>query len=86
MQNLLAATSAASARVLIGPTADYAGVHALAESVCQNCVLGRCANLCFNCSATSPFFLSYFFLKFDMGKFNLQSLGKEGGDCYTVLA
>ena len=25
----------------------YAGVHTLAESVCQNCVLGRCANLCF---------------------------------------
>ena len=23
-----------------------AGVHALAESVHQNCVLGRCANLC----------------------------------------
>ena len=35
MQNLLAATSTASARVLIGPAACSTGVHALAESVCQ---------------------------------------------------
>ena len=45
-KNLLAATSTASAKVLIGPAACYAGAHALAESVHQNCVLGRCANLC----------------------------------------
>ena len=46
-QILLAATTAASAKALISPAACYAGVHALAESVHQNCVLGRCANLCF---------------------------------------
>ena len=45
MQELHAATSTASAKVLIGPAVCYAGVHALAESVHQNCVLGRCANL-----------------------------------------
>ena len=27
----------------------------------------------------------FFFLKSDMVKFNLHILGKEGGDCYTVL-
>ena len=46
-QNQLAATSTASAKVLIGPVACYTEVCALAESVHQNCVLGRCANLCF---------------------------------------
>ena len=47
VQNLLVATSTASVKVLIGPAACYAWIHALAESVCHNCVLGRCANLCF---------------------------------------
>ena len=46
VQNLLAATSTASARVVIGPAVCYTGVSTLAESVCQNCVLGRCANFC----------------------------------------
>ena len=46
VQNLLAATSTASMRVLIDPAACYTKVHTLAESVCQNCVLGRHANLC----------------------------------------
>ena len=45
VQNLLAATSTTSVKVLIGPSVGYAGVHALAESVFHNCVLGRCANL-----------------------------------------
>ena len=44
-QDLLAATSTASVKALIGPAVCYAGVHALAESMCKNCVLGRCANL-----------------------------------------
>ena len=44
--DLLAATNTVSLKVLNGPAACYAGVHASAESVCQNCVLGRCANLC----------------------------------------
>ena len=44
--DLLAATSTASAFTLIGPASGYAGVHTWAESVCQNCVLERCANLC----------------------------------------
>ena len=44
-QDLLAATSTASVKVLTGPAVFYAGVHALPESVHQNCVLGRCANL-----------------------------------------
>ena len=39
----LEATLTASAFTLIGPAASYAGVHAQAESVYQNCVLGRCA-------------------------------------------
>ena len=34
-QNLLAATSTASAKALIGPVVCYAGVCALTESVCQ---------------------------------------------------
>ena len=45
-QDPLAATITASAFTLIGPAACYTGVHAHAESVCQNCVLERCANLC----------------------------------------
>ena len=45
VQNLLAATSTASLSTLIGSAACYAGVHALAESVSQNCVLGKYANL-----------------------------------------
>ena len=44
-QYLLAATSTASGKALIGPAECYTGVHTLAESVHQNCVLGRCANL-----------------------------------------
>ena len=32
----VAATLTASAFILIGPSAWYAGVHAQAESVCQN--------------------------------------------------
>ena len=44
--DLLAATCTASAFALIGWAAGYAGVHAWAESVHQNCVLRRCANLC----------------------------------------
>ena len=47
VQNLLAATSTASAKVLIGPAACYTGVHALAESVTKT-VLERWANLCFS--------------------------------------
>ena len=46
VQNLLAATCTASVKALIGPAACYAGVCTLAESVHQNCVLGRCTNLC----------------------------------------
>ena len=46
VQNLPAATSTVSVRVLIGPAVGYTGVHTSAESLCQNCVLGRCANLC----------------------------------------
>ena len=46
-QNLLAATSTALVKALIGPAVCYARVCTLAESVYQNCVLGRCANLCF---------------------------------------
>ena len=44
VQNLLVATSTASVRALIGQAVCYAGVHALAESVGQNCVLGRFGN------------------------------------------
>ena len=44
--DLLAATITASAFPLIGPAVGYAGVRTHAESVCQNSVLGRCANLC----------------------------------------
>ena len=43
--DLLAATITASAFTLIGPALGYAGVCAQAESVCQNCVLGRCPYL-----------------------------------------
>ena len=42
----LAATLTDSAFTLIGPAVSYAGVHAQAESVCQNCALGRCSNVC----------------------------------------
>ena len=49
MQNLLAATSTASAKVLIGPAACYTGIHTLAESVQQICALGRCVlTLCYS--------------------------------------
>ena len=41
-----AATFKASAFALIGPAVGYKGVHNLAESVHQNCVLGRCVCLC----------------------------------------
>ena len=51
-QNLLAATSTASAQALMGPAACYTEIMLWAESVGQNCVLGRCATLCFNHSAT----------------------------------
>ena len=44
--DLLAATIIASAFALIGPFVGYTGVHTWAESVWQNCVLGRHANLC----------------------------------------
>ena len=44
--DLLAATTTGSAFALIGPAACYTGVHTQAESVYQNYVLGRCANLC----------------------------------------
>ena len=44
--DLLAATCKASAFVLIGSAVQYTGVCTWAESVCQKCVLGRCANLC----------------------------------------
>ena len=40
------AINTASVRVLIGPPVCYAEIHALAESVHQNYVLGRCTNLC----------------------------------------
>ena len=46
-QNLLAATSTALVKVLIGPAVCYAGVCTSADSVHQNCVLERCANLYF---------------------------------------
>ena len=36
VQDLLAATSTASVKVLIGPAVSYAGVSTLAESVHQN--------------------------------------------------
>ena len=42
----LTATLTASAFALIGPAACHTGVHTMAESVHQNCVLGRCAYLC----------------------------------------
>ena len=64
--NLLAATSTASAKELTGPAACYTGVHALAESVHQNCMLERCANLCFIIVLHLPslfFFFFFFFLK-----------------------
>ena len=60
VQNLLAATNTASVRVLIGPAACYTGVCTLPESVHQNCVLGRCANLCSIIVLHLPFL---FFLK-----------------------
>ena len=54
----LAATSTASAFALIGPAACYTGVHAQAESVCQNCVLGRCTRLCSIIVLQSPWLLT----------------------------
>ena len=71
VQNLLAATSTASARALIGPAVCYAWVGTLAESVHQDCVLGRCANLCSIIVLHLP---SLFFWKrkFGFGKLDLQ--------------
>ena len=46
IRDLLAATSIVLAFALIGSAAGYVGVHTLAESVHQNCMLGRCGNLC----------------------------------------
>ena len=51
----LAATFTASAFTLIGPAMGYTGVHAQAESVCQNCVRKMCMFV-FNCRATSSLF------------------------------
>ena len=42
VQDLLAATSTASVKALIGQAACYAGVCTLAESVHQNCVRKMC--------------------------------------------
>ena len=52
MRDILAGTSTASPFALIGPAKGYTGVRAYAESVGQNCVLGTCAILGFNRSAT----------------------------------
>ena len=46
LRNQLAATFTTSAFTLIGPYVCYARVHTQAESVCQNCALGRCVFLC----------------------------------------
>ena len=46
LRNQLAATFTVSAFTLIGPYACSTGVCTQAESVCQNCVLGRCVCLC----------------------------------------
>ena len=48
VQYLLAVTSTASVKVLIGLAVCYTEVCTSAESVCQNCVLGRFADLCSN--------------------------------------
>ena len=67
MMDWLAATSTASALTLIGLAVGYVGVHAYAESVHQNCVLGRCANLCSIIVLLSLLYY-FFFLKFDYGQ------------------
>ena len=65
IKNQLAATLTALAFTLIGPAACYTGVHAQAESVYQNCVLGKCAYLCSIVVLHLPFlFFFFFFLKF----------------------
>ena len=45
MQDLLEGASTASALVLIGQLHKVKVIHIGAESVCQNCVIGRCAHL-----------------------------------------
>ena len=45
LQNLLENTSTASALVLIGQLHWVKVIYVGTESVCQNCVIGRCAYL-----------------------------------------
>ena len=68
IRDQLAATSTASAFVLIGPAVGYAGVCTQAESVHQNCVLGRRACLCSIVVLHLPFF---FFVNLVIGNFNV---------------
>ena len=70
MQNLLAATSTASVRVLIGPAVGLLGSMGLAESMHQNCVLERCVNLCS---------IVVLHLKFDMGQILLTKFREKDG-------
>ena len=81
VQDLLVATSTASAKVLIGQAACYAGVCTLAESVHQNCVLGRCANLCSIIVLHLPSLMEK--KKIGYGQFYIKI--RCGGGCYTVL-
>ena len=66
VRDWLAATLTASAFALIGPAVCYAGIHAQAESVHQNCVLERCAylNLIVVLHLPSLFFFFFFFVEF----------------------
>ena len=64
-------------RVLIGPAVCYTGVHTLAESVHQNCLLGRCANLCSIVVLHLPSLFIYFYFFFEkeilaLGNLDLQ--------------
>ena len=75
--DLLAATIIASAFAVIGPSAGYTGVHTWAESVWQNCVLGRCANLCSVIVLHLPSLFFLFFFFFFFGKFGLRQILSE---------
>ena len=84
MQDLLAATIAASVKALIGPAACYTGVCALAECVHQNCVLGRCANLCSILGLHLPSLMEK--REIGYGQFNLRLRGGFVTQCWFIGA
>ena len=61
-------------------------IHVGAESVCQNCVIGRCAHLHIHILLHLPSLFYFFFSNLRLGlKFvHVNFIGMVGAFCYTV--